>query len=209
MSVTLESALENQESDEQFGLNLQLESESIPHAGYTTIYGKPEPKAKSRRKSEGVSDITLVKLATVGFFEGLWNLFLYLNLWYAIYPTLLFSSFYMSQILLKPDLATLTPISIFGALAAGCAGLYYAYYLLITFVCESSDPAMYAEERPYFLFRICMYSLIMGIVLYSANLLKIQTILNPENQRLFISFYLMYIIATVYLKYISYKISNR
>lgn len=209
MSVTLESALDNSENNEQFGLSLQLASETAEHPGYRTVFGKPEKKKKIARKAQGVSDVTLVKLATVGLFEGLWNLFLYLNLWYVIYPALLFSSVFMSQILLKPDLATLTPIRLIGALVAGCAGLYYAYYLLATFVLEKSDQAMYADERPHFLLRICMYALIMWGALYSSNLLNSKTLFNPENQKLFLSFYLLYVVATTYLKYMSNKLTYR
>jgi hypothetical protein len=209
MSVTLESALDNSENNEQFGLNLELASDTDNHSGYRTVFGKPEARKKVARKAQGVSDVTLVKLATVGLVEGLWSLFLYLNLWYVIYPTLLFSSVFMSQILLKPDLATLTPIRLVGALVAGCAGLYYAYYLLTTFIFENSDPVMYADERPHFLFRICMYALVMWVVLYSSDLLNVKTLFNPEIQKLFFSFYLLYVLAANYLRYMSNKITFR
>ncbi|MBU1108564.1 MAG: hypothetical protein KKB51_17950 [Candidatus Riflebacteria bacterium] len=209
MSATLESVLTSHGSDEQFGFDIQLERNEAQEPENTTeIRRKKKTGKASRNSKKGVSDITLVKLATVGFLEGAWNLFLYLNLWYILYPVLLFTSFYMSQTLLKPEFATLTPIRLFSTIISVCAGMYYAYYLLITFICENGDPEMYEKERPYFLLRILMYSLIMGTVLYTSNLLNLKTVQNPENQRLLISFYLMFVTSTAVFKYYNYKISN-
>jgi hypothetical protein len=205
MSVTIESALDRSENEEQFGLNLQMATDATTHQGYTTVFGKPEKK-KAIKKEEEISDLTLLWMATTGFFSGAWNLFLYVNLWYVIYPSLLFVSVYMSQILLKPDFATLTPLRIFNSLLAGCAGLYYAYQLLITFVCEKSDPAMYHAERPYFLQHITFYSLIIFFVLQTSGLLTPKTFLNTHNQWLFFSGYLMYLVATFYLRYFNQRL---
>ncbi|NLF97432.1 MAG: hypothetical protein GX569_11880 [Candidatus Riflebacteria bacterium] len=207
MSATLESALDNNGNEEQFGLNLQLESAVATNSGYTTIYGRPEKQTRQAKKQEGVSDLTLIWLAVTGFFEGLWNLFLYLNLWYVAYPFLLFVSFYMSQVLLKPDLATLTPLRIINALVAGSAGLYYAYQLLITFICEHSDPTMYFEQRKSFLLHITGYGLITLFVLQTSGLLNGKAFLDSNNQWLFISFYMMYLVSTTYMKYFNYRIT--
>ncbi|PKN96563.1 MAG: hypothetical protein CVU43_20070 [Chloroflexi bacterium HGW-Chloroflexi-5] len=207
MSATLESALESPGNEEQFGLNLQIENDVATHPGYTTVYGRPQPKAKSTEKQEGISDLTLIGLAIGGFFEGIWKLFLYINLWYVAYPFMLFVSFYMSQILLKPDLATLTPIRILSALAAGCAGLYYAYQLLITFVSEHSDPTMYFEESKNFLLHITVYSTISLLLLKTSGLLNPKTFLDAGNQWLFVSFYTMYLIGTSYMKFFNYRIT--
>lgn len=207
MSATLESVLESNGNEEQFGLNLQLESAVATNSGYTTIYGRPEKQTRQAKKQEGVSDLTLIWLAVTGFFEGLWNLFLYLNLWYVAYPFLLFVSFYMSQVLLKPDLATLTPLRIINALVAGSAGLYYAYQLLITFICEHSDPTMYFEQRKSFLLHITGYGLITLFVLQTSGLLNGKAFLDSNNQWLFISFYMMYLISTTYMKYFNYRIT--
>ena len=126
-----------------------------------------------------------------------------------VYPFLLFVSFYMSQSLLKPDLATLTPLRIFNAILAGGAGMYYAYQLLITFVCEQSNPAMYFEERQNFLLHITVYSMITLFVLQTSGLLNARTFLDAGNQWLFISFYIMYFVSTIYMKYFNYRISSK
>lgn len=209
MSATLESALESPGNEEPFGLNLQLESDVATHSGYTTIYGRPEPRTKSAKKQEEVSDLTLIRLAAGGFIEGIWRMFLYVNLWYITYPFLLFVSFYMAQSLLKPELATLTPMRILNTVIAGSAGLYYAYQLLITFVCEHSDPAMYFEERQNFLLHITIYSLITMFVLQTSGLLNAKTLLDAGNQWLFISFYTMYLVGTTYMKYFNYRITTK
>ena len=209
MSATVESVLTSQESDEQFCFDFELERAETQKPEITAESQKTGKTGKASKSSKkGVSDLTLVTLATIGFFESVWNLFLYLNLWYVLYPVLLFTSFYMSQGVLKPEFATLTPIRMFNTIISICAGMYYAYYLLITFVCEHSDPAMYRSERPHFLLRICMYGVIMGAVLYASNLFDIKTLQDPENQRLFISFYLMFVSTTAVFKYFNYKISN-
>ncbi len=209
MSATLESVLENNGNEEQFGLNLQLETDVATHPGYTTVYGRPEKRTRPAKKQEGVSVLTLIWLAVNGFFEGLWKAFLYLNLWYVAYPFLLFVSFYMSQNLLKPDMATLTPLRICNSLIAVCAGMYYVYQLLTTFACEHSNPAIYFEERQNFLLHITVYGLITLFVLQTSGLLNAKTFMDAGNQKLFASFYLMYLVCTSYMKYFNYRITTK
>ncbi len=209
MSITLESALDIHENEEQFGLKLQLEAGVQQHSSYTTVFGIPEKKKKPVKKEESISVIALCGYALREFAKGLWDLFLYLGLWYVIYPSLLFVSIYLSQTLLKPDMTTLTSLLAFNSLLAGCAGLYYAYHLLITFIGESSHPAMYFEEKPKFLLHITCYSLVAWFVLHTAGLLNAKTFLNSHNQWLFISFYVLYLVGTSYLKFFSYRIKTR
>lgn len=201
MSATLESVLDITENEEQFGPKHQIEPGVRQHSGYATVFGTPEKKQMPAKKQESISIIALLGYATRDLIEGAWNLLLYLNLWYVIYPFLLFVSFYMSQILLKPDMTTLTSLLAFNSLLAGCAGMYYAYYLLTTFISEYSHPLMYAEEKPKFLFYLTCYSLITWFVLYTAGLLNAKTFLNSHNQSLFASFYVLYLVGTSYLKF--------
>ena len=66
---------------------------------------------------------------------------------------------------------------------------------------------MYFEEHKNFLLHITGYSLITLFVLQTSGLLKAETFLDANNQWLFISFYMMYLAATVYMKYFNYRIT--
>lgn len=175
---------------------------------------EPEPVASQEttdklapaEQGEKVTD--LLKDASVGLARSTVDLALYILIWYVAYPILLFTSFYMSQKFLHMDLDALDMAQLANALITICAGSYYAYYLLSTFINEHVDAEEYESEKQYFLERLGYYALIMAFVLYTSNLLQVSTLQNEENQKLFIIFYLIYISAVSVFRHFNNRVSR-
>ena len=199
--------MNNNESNKRFGFNLKPDLSE-----YNKKEEKPaegEEKAESaEKKSDGEDVAELVKLATVGMVNKTWELVVYLVLWYFCYPTLLFTTFYMAQKYMNGNFEIFTPLEALNAFITLSSGMYYAYYLLTTFINEHSDPHIYAAEKQFFIPRIAYYALFMGFVLYTSNMLNLETLQNAEIRRLFIIFYLLYFTAVSVFKHFNNKVSR-
>lgn len=198
--------MDNNRKRSRFGFNIQPDLREYQKK-------KPEPVADDDatnsppgQDEERAAD--LLKGASVGLARSAVDLTLYILLWYAAYPLLLFASFYMLQKYLHMDIRGLTMMQVGNALITVCAGSYFAYNLLSIFINEHADAAGYKEEKKYFLQRIASYTIIMAFVLYASNLLQIATLQNAENQKLFIIFYLLYISTVTVFRHFNNRISR-
>ncbi len=175
---------------------------------------EPEPVAtedtaegeKPADQGEKVSE--LLKDATVGLAHSTLDLILYIIVWYVAYPFLFFTSFYMSQKYLQMKFETLSASELLNAMITLCAGVYYAYYLLSTFINEHTAPQAYAEEKRFFFPRIGFYAMYMGFVLYTSSLLNVETFQNEENIRLFVVFYILYVSAVTLFRHFNARVSK-
>jgi len=179
-------------------------------------YNKKEPEPitteetgeEEKPAEEGEKVSELLKEATVGLVHSTRDLILYILIWYVAHPFLLFTSFTMSQKYLQMNLETFTPLEVFNALITGCAGTYYAYHLLTTFINEHTAPQAYEDEKRFFFPRLGFYALYMSFVLYTSNLLNIDTFQNAENIRLFMVFYFLYISAVTLSRHFNARVTK-
>ncbi|PKN96562.1 MAG: hypothetical protein CVU43_20065 [Chloroflexi bacterium HGW-Chloroflexi-5] len=199
--------MENNGRRNSFGFNVQPD---------LSEYNKKEPEpveteANDEGKAPGeegekVSD--LLKDATVGLVHSTRDLILYIIVWYLAYPFLLFTTFHMSQKYLKIDLEAFTAGTMLNAFITVCAGVYYAYYLLSTFINEHTAPQVYEDEKRFLFPRLGFYAMYMSFVLYTSDLLNIETFQNPEKIRLFIVFYILYISAVTLFRHFNARVSR-
>jgi len=190
-----------------FGFNVQPDlSEYKKKEPEPVEAEEPAEGAEPAQQGEKVGE--LLKDATVGLVHSTRDLLIYIFIWYVAYPFLMFISFHMSQKFLQMDFETFTSIEMLNAFITMCAGIYYAYYLLTTFINEHTAPQVYQDEKRFFLPRLGFYALYMAFVLYTSNLLNLETFQNEEKIRLFLIFYVLYIAAVSACRHFNARVTK-
>ncbi|KAF1081708.1 MAG: hypothetical protein GQF41_2048 [Candidatus Rifleibacterium amylolyticum] len=199
--------MENNGRRNSFGFNVKPDlseyrkKEPEPVENEEATEGK-EPVAEGEKVSE------LLKDATVGLVHSTRDLILYIIIWYLAYPFLFFTSFHMAQKYLQMKFDSLSPIELLNMLITIGAGVYYAYYMLATFINEHTAPQVYEDEKRFFFPRLGFYALYMGFVLYNSNMLNVETFENSENIRLFVVFYILYISSVTLFRHFNARVSK-
>lgn len=199
--------MENNGKRSSFGFNVQPGLHEYNKKEPEPVIEETTEEAKKEESGEKVSE--LLKDATVGLVYSTRDLILRILLWYVCYPALLFSTFYMSERYLRLKFEEFTTTEALNAFITLCAGTYYAYYLLTSFINEPADPQAYNDEKPLFFQRVGWYALYMSFVLYMSNMLNLDTLQNPEIIRLFTIFYLLYISAVTVFRHFNGQVSKR
>ncbi len=199
--------MDNNGRRSSFGFNVQPDLSEYKKK--VSEPGAAEESAKVRPPSEEGEKVgELLKDATVGLVHSTRDLIIYIFIWYAAYPFLLFTSFHMAQKFLQMDFEVFTPIEMLNAFITLCAGIYYAYYMLTTFINEQTAPQAYEDEKNFFLPRLGFYALYMGFVLYTSNMLNVETFQNEEKIKLFLIFYVLYIAAVSMSRHFNSRVSR-
>jgi len=199
--------MDNNGRRSSFGFNVQPDlSEYKKKKPEPVEAEEPAEGAEPAQQGEKVSE--LLKDATVGLAHSTLDLILYIIVWYVAYPFLFFTSFYMSQKYLQMKFETLSTTEMLNAMITLCAGVYYAYYLLSTFINEHTAPQVYQDEKRFFFTRLGCYGLYMAFVLYTSNLLNVETFQNEENIRLFVVFYILYASAVTLFRHFNARVSK-